>query len=70
MSQLILISDSKALLGGCFVCGAYHWDCTVDGCQPHGGNRPGDVIHCKICNTVYVVEPRDGVRRLRHRPDA
>jgi hypothetical protein len=68
MSQMILISDSKDLLGGCFVCGAYHWDCTVDGCQPRGGNRPGDVIHCKICNTVYVVEPPGAARRPRPRP--
>lgn len=67
MSQVILIHDSAALMQGCFVCGAYHWDCTVDGCKPRGGNRPGDVLHCKVCNTAYVVErpARPGRRRTR-----
>ncbi len=55
MSQVIEISDVRRLARGCFVCGARQWDCTVDGCKPGGGNRDGDVLHCKICNTVYVV---------------
>jgi hypothetical protein len=55
MSQVIEIADVGRLARGCFVCGARHWDCTVDGCKPGGGNRDGDVLHCKICNTVYVI---------------
>ena len=55
MSQVIEISGVGRLARGCFVCGARHRDCTVDGCRPGGGNRDGDVLHCKICNTVYVI---------------
>lgn len=56
MSRVITIRDSAELVHGCLVCGAYHWDCTVDGCKPRGGNRDGDVLHCKVCNTAYIVE--------------
>lgn len=56
MSQVIVIRSTARLLRGCLICGAYHWDCTVDGCQPRGQNRDGDVIHCKVCNTVYIVQ--------------
>jgi len=65
MGEVILIASSAELLQGCFVCGAYHWDCTVDGCKPRGGNRDSDVIHCKICNTVYVVQKDTEVQKAR-----
>lgn len=55
MSQVIEIFDAGRLARGCFVCGARCWDCTVDSCKPGGGNRDGDVLHCKICNTIYVI---------------
>jgi hypothetical protein len=60
MSQVIATSNVRRLARGCFVCGARHWDCTVDGCKPGGANRDGDVLHCKVCNTVYVVTRRAG----------
>ncbi|GAB4409250.1 MAG: hypothetical protein Kow00106_02680 [Anaerolineae bacterium] len=59
MSQVIEISDARRLARGCYVCGARLWDCTVDGCKP-GQNRAGDVLHCKVCNTAYVVTGRAG----------
>jgi hypothetical protein len=62
VSEVIFIRDSRELARGCLICGASIWDCTVDGCQPHGGNREGDVIHCKICNTLYVVEQESPAR--------
>ncbi|WP_119067993.1 hypothetical protein [Aggregatilinea lenta] len=65
MAEVIMIDSSADLLRGCLVCGAYVWDCTVDGCQPRGQNRPGDVIHCKICNTAYVVEGEPAPRPAR-----
>jgi hypothetical protein len=64
VSEVIFIRDSRELARGCLICSASIWDCTVDGCQPHGGNREGDVIHCKLCNTLYVVE-RESPRRSR-----
>lgn len=63
MGEVILIRSSADLLLGCLVCGAYVWDCTVDGCKPRGQNLPGDVIHCKICNTAYIVEDDPDTRR-------
>jgi hypothetical protein len=62
VSEVIFICDSRELARGCLICGASIWDCTVDSCQPHGGNREGDVIHCKICNTLYVVEQESPAR--------
>lgn len=59
MSQVIEISDARRLARGCFICGARLWDCTVDGCKP-GRNRVGDVLHCKVCNTAYVVTGKAG----------
>ncbi len=72
MSQVIEISDAGRLARGCLVCGARLWDCTVDGCKP-GRNRAGDVLHCKVCNTAYVIigatrqETRPGRQRVRPR---
>ncbi|MGQ9851151.1 MAG: hypothetical protein ACUVSU_13980 [Aggregatilineaceae bacterium] len=54
MGQVIEISNAGRLGRGCLICGARLWDCTVDGCKP-GRNREGDVLHCKVCNTAYVV---------------
>ncbi len=68
MSEVILIRDAAVLARGCLVCRADKWDCTVDGCHPGGAGRgsarnvEGDVIHCKICNTVYVIERGDQPR--------
>ena len=56
MSQVIAIGGAEALREGCWVCGAHVWDCTVDGCKPGVRNLDGDVIHCKICNSVYIVQ--------------
>jgi hypothetical protein len=64
MSEVIFIHGSRELARGCLICGASVWDCTVDGCQPRGGNREGDVIHCKICNTLYVVEHESPARAV------
>jgi len=71
MSQVIEISDVRRLARGCYICGARLWDCTVDGCKP-GQNRTGDILHCKVCNTAYVVTGRAGpslaTGRSRMRP--
>lgn len=56
MSQVITLGGAEALHAGCLVCGARVWDCTVDGCKPGVRNLDGDVIHCKICNSVYIVQ--------------
>lgn len=61
MGAVIMIRSSAVVAGGCLICGGRVWDCTVDGCKPAGQNLDGDVIHCKICNTAYIVET-DGPR--------
>jgi hypothetical protein len=63
LSEVIFIRDSHELARGCLICGAANWDCTVDGCQPRGGNREGDAIHCQICNTLYLVEQESPAHR-------
>jgi hypothetical protein len=67
VSQVIIIRDTRSLERGCYICGARAWDCTVDGCQPGARHLDGDVIHCKICNTLYIVEiERPAVRPSNH----